>query len=238
MEKRLSIWIDNEIECKMPLSQSTFLIKWQKIGNIEETENDLKSALQWHVGRGSRVACLVTSSNPVPLKTRRVRQRCTLNLSRAETSSRWCGVVVRRGACQLRISRKKKPSLQETLDLLQNLPSESSDALTEDSSDEVKRLNKTQAPLSSQPRRNFFPSIMKKLSSTPPGSRLSQPSHASQQTEKIRRLPHRKPPNMELRIDVFTVPIPTDERLFQRPFQLLLFLLHSENKRFTGTRQF
>ncbi|GFX37266.1 adhesion G protein-coupled receptor B2 [Trichonephila clavipes] len=26
------------------------------------------------------------------------RQRYTLNLSRAETSSRWCGVVVRRGA--------------------------------------------------------------------------------------------------------------------------------------------
>ncbi|GFU85700.1 uncharacterized protein TNCV_3181881 [Trichonephila clavipes] len=42
------------------------------------------------------VACLVTSSNPEPLKTRRVGQRCTLNLSRAETSSRWCGVVVRR----------------------------------------------------------------------------------------------------------------------------------------------
>ncbi|GFW35653.1 uncharacterized protein TNCV_4435041 [Trichonephila clavipes] len=43
------------------------------------------------------VACLVTSSSPVPLKTHRVGQRCTLNLSRAETSSRWCGVVVRRG---------------------------------------------------------------------------------------------------------------------------------------------
>ncbi|GFX76256.1 hypothetical protein TNCV_4036571 [Trichonephila clavipes] len=39
----------------------------------------------------------VTSSRPVPLKIRRVEQRCTLNLSRAETSSRWCGgVVVRR----------------------------------------------------------------------------------------------------------------------------------------------
>ncbi|GFW60540.1 uncharacterized protein TNCV_568881 [Trichonephila clavipes] len=43
------------------------------------------------------VAGFVTSSSPVPLKTRRVGQRCTLNLSRAETSSRWCGVVVRRG---------------------------------------------------------------------------------------------------------------------------------------------
>ncbi|GFX01618.1 hypothetical protein TNCV_3971181 [Trichonephila clavipes] len=30
----------------------------------------------------------VMSSSPVPLKTRRVGQRCTLNLSRAETSSR------------------------------------------------------------------------------------------------------------------------------------------------------
>ncbi|GFU68129.1 uncharacterized protein TNCV_247931 [Trichonephila clavipes] len=37
------------------------------------------------------------SSSPVPLKTRRIGQRCTLNLSRAQTSSRWCGVVVRRG---------------------------------------------------------------------------------------------------------------------------------------------
>ncbi|GFV34352.1 hypothetical protein TNCV_4023671 [Trichonephila clavipes] len=39
----------------------------------------------------------VMSSIPVPPKTRRVGQRCTLNLSRAETPSRWCGVVVRRG---------------------------------------------------------------------------------------------------------------------------------------------
>ncbi|GFW98797.1 uncharacterized protein TNCV_2837581 [Trichonephila clavipes] len=44
------------------------------------------------------VACLVTNSSPVPLKTRRAGQRCTLNLSRAETSYRWCGVVVRRGS--------------------------------------------------------------------------------------------------------------------------------------------
>ncbi|GFV47323.1 uncharacterized protein TNCV_4829791 [Trichonephila clavipes] len=50
---------------------------------------------EWY--RYRTVACLVTSLSPVPLKTRRVGQRCTLNLSRAETSSRWCGVVVRRG---------------------------------------------------------------------------------------------------------------------------------------------
>ncbi|GFW82982.1 uncharacterized protein TNCV_4604091 [Trichonephila clavipes] len=55
---------------------------------------------EWY--RYRNVACLVTSSSPVPLKTRHVGQRCTLNLSRAETSSRWCGVVVRRAGCQLR----------------------------------------------------------------------------------------------------------------------------------------
>ncbi|GFW15564.1 uncharacterized protein TNCV_4657041 [Trichonephila clavipes] len=50
------------------------------------------------------VACDVTSSSPVPLKTRRVGQRCTLNLSRAETSSGWCGVVVRTGGVPAQVS--------------------------------------------------------------------------------------------------------------------------------------
>ncbi|GFV22641.1 hypothetical protein TNCV_2078311 [Trichonephila clavipes] len=58
-------------------------------------------------GRGSRVekesdrrivTGFVTSLSPVPLKTRRVRQRCTLNLLRANASSRLCGVVGRGGA--------------------------------------------------------------------------------------------------------------------------------------------
>ncbi|GFY36418.1 hypothetical protein TNCV_3451231 [Trichonephila clavipes] len=44
----------------------------------------------------------VISSSPVTLKTRRVGQRWTLNLSRAETSYRRCGVVVRREGSQLR----------------------------------------------------------------------------------------------------------------------------------------
>ncbi|GFY15622.1 uncharacterized protein TNCV_1282701 [Trichonephila clavipes] len=43
------------------------------------------------------MACLVSSSSPVPLKTRRVGQRCMLNLSGAEAFFRRCGVVVRRG---------------------------------------------------------------------------------------------------------------------------------------------
>ncbi|GFU34636.1 uncharacterized protein TNCV_1993551 [Trichonephila clavipes] len=50
---------------------------------------------EWY--RYQTVACFVTGSSLVPLKIRHVGQRCTLNLSRAETSSRWCGVVVRRG---------------------------------------------------------------------------------------------------------------------------------------------
>ncbi|GFW72978.1 uncharacterized protein TNCV_831011 [Trichonephila clavipes] len=37
------------------------------------------------------------SSSLVPLKTRRLGERYTLNLSKAQTSSRGCGVVVRRG---------------------------------------------------------------------------------------------------------------------------------------------
>ncbi|GFT00090.1 uncharacterized protein TNCV_1672281 [Trichonephila clavipes] len=87
----------------------------------------------WTVSRGTKnaavvakwsryriVAGLVTSSSP--LKTRRVGKRCTLNLPRAQASSRWCGVVVRRGMCQLRcrprhlsmvqndVVRRQKPS--------------------------------------------------------------------------------------------------------------------------------
>ncbi|GFS73845.1 uncharacterized protein TNCV_1458731 [Trichonephila clavipes] len=59
-------------------------------------------------GHGSRVVKIsdrgwcVTSSCPVPLKIRRVGERCTLNLSRVQTTSRWCVVAARRGGCQLR----------------------------------------------------------------------------------------------------------------------------------------
>ncbi|GFW43769.1 uncharacterized protein TNCV_4771181 [Trichonephila clavipes] len=59
------------------------------------TTSFVAAVAEWY--RYRTVACFVTGSSPVPLKTRRVGQRCTLNLSRAETSSRWCGVVVRRG---------------------------------------------------------------------------------------------------------------------------------------------
>ncbi|GFU40478.1 uncharacterized protein TNCV_1208381 [Trichonephila clavipes] len=75
----------------------------------------MAAVAEWY--RYRTVACFATGSRPVPLKTRRVGQRCTLNLSRAETSSRWCGVVVRRGGCQLRplcTYRRVVPSPQRT----------------------------------------------------------------------------------------------------------------------------
>ncbi|GFW14412.1 uncharacterized protein TNCV_410951 [Trichonephila clavipes] len=50
----------------------------------------------------------------VPLKTHRVGQRCTLNLSRAETSSRWCGVVVRRGGASSGVVHVTGPWLKIT----------------------------------------------------------------------------------------------------------------------------
>ncbi|GFX38119.1 gag_pre-integrs domain-containing protein [Trichonephila clavipes] len=68
--------------------------------DVSSDNRSVAAVDEWY--RYRTVACFVTGSSPVPLKTRRVGQRCTLNLSRAETSSRWCGVVVRRGGCQLR----------------------------------------------------------------------------------------------------------------------------------------
>ncbi|GFV84138.1 teneurin-m [Trichonephila clavipes] len=57
---------------------------------LSTAKNNLVAAIaEW--SRYRIVAGLVTSSSSVPLKTRRARQRCALNPSRAETSSRWCG---------------------------------------------------------------------------------------------------------------------------------------------------
>ncbi|GFU21891.1 uncharacterized protein TNCV_3283641 [Trichonephila clavipes] len=60
--------------------------------------NVVAAVAEWY--RYRTVACFVTGSSPVPLKTRRVGQRCTLNLSRVEMSSHWCGSSER--GCQLR----------------------------------------------------------------------------------------------------------------------------------------
>ncbi|GFY28838.1 hypothetical protein TNCV_4719711 [Trichonephila clavipes] len=67
---------------------------------------------------------LVTSLSPVPVKTHRVWERCALNLSGAQTSSRLCGAVVWRKGCQLRfhspwfqITVAKSPRVAEQSDV-------------------------------------------------------------------------------------------------------------------------
>ncbi|GFS96099.1 uncharacterized protein TNCV_3309171 [Trichonephila clavipes] len=107
---------------KSNLSQSSNKARTMKLARLNETfpQAEVATVAEWY--RYRTVARLVTSSNPVPLKTRRVGQRCTLNLSRAEMSSRWFGLVVRKGGCQLRcrprhltmvqnyVVRRQKPS--------------------------------------------------------------------------------------------------------------------------------
>ncbi|GFT65625.1 uncharacterized protein TNCV_869171 [Trichonephila clavipes] len=44
----------------------------------------------------------IMSSSPVPLNTRLVGVRCTLNLSRVQTSSCWSGVLAKRGQLKYR----------------------------------------------------------------------------------------------------------------------------------------
>ncbi|GFT79341.1 uncharacterized protein TNCV_3275681 [Trichonephila clavipes] len=103
-----------EVSENLGIAQSVISRLWKRF------QDDVAAVAEWY--RHRIVAGFVTSSSPVPLKTHRVGQRCTLNLSRAETSSRWCGVVVRRGECQLRcrprhltmvqnyVVRRQKPS--------------------------------------------------------------------------------------------------------------------------------
>ncbi|GFU01804.1 uncharacterized protein TNCV_1523101 [Trichonephila clavipes] len=85
------------------LRSNTHRVTTNKQQNKDSEDRREAEVTHNHNQKGSQIAELVpvlwpSSSNPVPLKTRRVGQRCTLNLSRAETSSRWCGVVVRRGS--------------------------------------------------------------------------------------------------------------------------------------------
>ncbi|GFV15559.1 uncharacterized protein TNCV_4835851 [Trichonephila clavipes] len=85
------------IQEKWPWQQCGYGRVWPTLFVLSrEFESRSRSVVaEW--SRYQIVAGLVTSSSPVPPKTHRVREQCTLNLSRAQTSSRWCGVVVRRG---------------------------------------------------------------------------------------------------------------------------------------------
>ncbi|GFT43603.1 transposable element Tcb2 transposase [Trichonephila clavipes] len=83
------------LQLRRALLDEWYNIPQDQIDNLKLSMPRRSVVAEWY--RYRNVACFVTSSSPVPLKTRRVGQRCTLNLSRAETSSRWCGLVVRRG---------------------------------------------------------------------------------------------------------------------------------------------
>ncbi|GFV06744.1 hypothetical protein TNCV_1611571 [Trichonephila clavipes] len=68
------------------------LIRWFKYSTVSRCKCGHGSLVIKISDRG----WLVTNSTPVPQKTRCVGQRCTLNLSRAQKSSRRCHVVVER----------------------------------------------------------------------------------------------------------------------------------------------
>ncbi|GFW99539.1 hypothetical protein TNCV_3417721 [Trichonephila clavipes] len=83
---------ENEINNAPPVSTVSEMSK-QDFRNLAtpgriRTYDLVAAVAEWY--RYRIVACLVTSSSPVPLKTHREGKRCTVNPSRAETSSRWC----------------------------------------------------------------------------------------------------------------------------------------------------
>ncbi|GFV10941.1 uncharacterized protein TNCV_4707061 [Trichonephila clavipes] len=116
--KVVSLCFSKAYSCKLRVSGVLFSSEgrhslWSISGRAEDPEHYRgssnlaalcvsSSVAEWY--RYRTVACLVTSSSPVPLKTHRVGQRCTLNLLRAETSSRWCGVVVKRKGWPAQVS--------------------------------------------------------------------------------------------------------------------------------------
>ncbi|GFU79287.1 hypothetical protein TNCV_2138101 [Trichonephila clavipes] len=98
-------WIDG-VKVQDISSVTSVSRLWTECKDHKKTTWNNPLPLKWPLGCGSPVVKIsdhcrhVMSSKPVPLKTRRVGQRCTLNLLRSGTSSRWWGVVVRRqGAC-------------------------------------------------------------------------------------------------------------------------------------------
>ncbi|GFU14174.1 uncharacterized protein TNCV_4167721 [Trichonephila clavipes] len=96
----IKVWRESDCKLNLDLSDKITQDHWWVFHNA----CSLLQASRWGCGspvvRVSDHGRYVMSSSPVPLKTRRVGQRSALNLSRAQTSSRWCGVVVRRGGAR------------------------------------------------------------------------------------------------------------------------------------------
>ncbi|GFV94740.1 uncharacterized protein TNCV_3864631 [Trichonephila clavipes] len=96
LQKVYSLDLSSEFPNQIMSLKAVFSEDLIKLNSIKDLDTGCVAAVaEWY--RYRIVVCLFTSSSPVPLKTHRVGQRYTLNLSRGETSSRWCGVVVRRG---------------------------------------------------------------------------------------------------------------------------------------------
>ncbi|GFU33279.1 putative LOC100569746 [Trichonephila clavipes] len=98
-------WKENEVN-SYEITENGFLGPWSegilKSHSLSSLLNNLRAFGDGPVARVSGgqgieswLACL--EFEPSATKDPRVGQRCTLNLSRVEMSSRWCDVVVRRG---------------------------------------------------------------------------------------------------------------------------------------------
>ncbi|GFY36896.1 hypothetical protein TNCV_2568581 [Trichonephila clavipes] len=88
---------EDEIEPHPDLVEKDGKQSWKGSLHLTPTRSRNHGSLMVKV---SDRGCLITSSGPVPLKTRHVGVRCTLNMSRAQTSSRWCSVVAERGGAR------------------------------------------------------------------------------------------------------------------------------------------
>ncbi|GFY01156.1 transposable element Tc1 transposase [Trichonephila clavipes] len=82
------------------------LRQWSLFGTV------IRPRLPSGQGNGLVASRSVMSSSLEPLKTRRVGKRCTLNLSRTQTSSRLCGVEVKRMGSRLRCHPRHSTEIQ------------------------------------------------------------------------------------------------------------------------------
>ncbi|GFX75765.1 hypothetical protein TNCV_2237371 [Trichonephila clavipes] len=83
--------IEKSLKNSINLKYEAISVPQDSVRIVKKTQERKSSTCYLLITKG------VTSSRAVPLKTRRVGERCMLNLSRAQTSSCWSGVVVKRG---------------------------------------------------------------------------------------------------------------------------------------------
>ncbi|GFX89602.1 uncharacterized protein TNCV_72951 [Trichonephila clavipes] len=112
------------------MTLANFSRKCSKIAT--QTINSSRS-VKLRCGRGSLVVkvsdrgWLVTISSPIPRKISRVGERCSLNLSRPQTFSRWCDVVFRRGGASSDIVLFTRPWFKITRSFAKSRAAEQGD---------------------------------------------------------------------------------------------------------------